>query len=146
MTDFWWIKDDCCGVFCGLMTNMLLFFALFVQLTFVIGPKFGILHPFTLFYIFLTAMAVVSHCRTQFTNPGAVPLDSEHLIDLENQTQKNQRRYCTRCKQYKPADAHHCSSCHRCIIRMEFVCISFSTFYLNIVCNIHTTIVIIAHG
>merc|ERR1712228_176410 len=89
------------------------------------GPYWGYLHPMTLFYLCLSLMAAACHARTQFTNPGAVPLDNESCIDLENQALKpsnKQRRYCKHCKQYKPREAHHCSTCHRCIIRMDHHC------------------------
>ena len=121
----WWVKDDCCGVFCGITTNLLLSYAAFVQTYFVLGPWWGYFHPITLFYICLTVMAAICHARTQFTNPGAVPLDNENLIDLENQNltgNNNNRRYCKTCQQYKPFEAHHCSTCHRCIIRMDHHC------------------------
>ena len=121
----WWIKDDCCGVFCGVTTNILLSYAAFVQFYFVLGPYYGYLHPMTLFYLCLTLMAALCHARTQFTNPGAVPLDNDNSMDLENQAlnpSNKQRRFCKHCKQYKPREAHHCSTCHRCIIRMDHHC------------------------
>eukprot|EP01084_Bolivina_argentea_P187645 323160_1 len=121
----WWIKDDCCGVFCGFTTNILLSYAAFVQCFFVLGPWWGFFHPFTLLYLCLTMMAALCHARTQFTNPGAVALNNENLIDLENQNlnpNNNSRRYCKICQQYKPYEAHHCSTCHRCIIRMDHHC------------------------
>ena len=77
----WWVREDCCGVFCGFMTIFLLCFALFVQLTFVVGPGLGYLHPLTLFYVYITVMAAISHMRTQFTNPGAVPLNNDQVIE-----------------------------------------------------------------
>eukprot|EP00484_Ammonia_sp_Unknown_P014859 CAMPEP_0197073360 /NCGR_PEP_ID=MMETSP1384-20130603/210568_1 /TAXON_ID=29189 /ORGANISM="Ammonia sp." /LENGTH=290 /DNA_ID=CAMNT_0042512197 /DNA_START=500 /DNA_END=1372 /DNA_ORIENTATION=- len=121
----WWITDDCCGVFCGFTTNLLLSYAAFVQTYFVLGPWWGYFHPITLCYLALTVMAALCHARTQFTNPGAVPLDNENLIDLENQNlmeNSRTRRYCKTCQQYKPLEAHHCSTCHRCIIRMDHHC------------------------
>eukprot|EP01084_Bolivina_argentea_P032403 59958_1 len=121
----WWIRDDCCGVFCGVTTNLLLSYAAFVQIYFVLGPWWGYFHPITLLYLCLTLMAGLCHFKTQFTNPGAVPLDNENLIDLENQNlnpSTASRRYCKICQQYKPYEAHHCSTCHRCIIRMDHHC------------------------
>ncbi|KAF4685688.1 Palmitoyltransferase zdhhc15 [Perkinsus olseni] len=33
-----------------------------------------------------------------------------------------QRRYCKRCKIPKPARAHHCSTCRRCVLKMDHHC------------------------
>lgn len=32
------------------------------------------------------------------------------------------RKYCRRCKCFKPARAHHCSICNRCIVKMDHHC------------------------
>lgn len=116
---------DCCGVFCGGVTNLLLGYAAFVQTYFVLGPWWGFFHPITLSYIALSLMAAACHARTQFTNPGAVPLDNNERMDVESQQlnpKGGSRRFCKTCQQYKPYEAHHCSTCHRCIIRMDHHC------------------------
>jgi len=122
----WWVKDDCCGVFCGITTNLLLSYAAFVQTYYVLGPWWGYLHPVTLSYVCLTLMAAACHARTQFTNPGAVPLCNDANIDVEKQSLTaggaSGRRFCKRCQIRKPVEAHHCSTCHRCIIRMDHHC------------------------
>ncbi len=129
----WWVRDDCCGVFCGFFTPGLTLYALLVQYTFVLGPHFGFLHPITIFYGLITLLAILSHGKAQFTNPGAVPLDLDNdLKDLESshagnsasnpQNGQHRGRYCHRCRQRKPIDAHHCSICNRCIIKMDHHC------------------------
>ncbi|PWN91007.1 zf-DHHC-domain-containing protein [Acaromyces ingoldii] len=34
----------------------------------------------------------------------------------------NKRRYCGKCKAYKPPRAHHCKTCRRCVLRMDHHC------------------------
>ena len=65
------------------------------------------------------------------TDPGSVPLNAQPLksddilndetnltIPEEYREKKSFRRYCNRCKSYKPPRAHHCSVCDRCIVKM----------------------------
>mmetsp|Transcript_19093 Transcript_19093/g.73462 ORF Transcript_19093/g.73462 Transcript_19093/m.73462 type:complete len:338 (-) Transcript_19093:1628-2641(-) len=54
-----------------------------------------------------------------FTPPGAPPKqeggdrEEERLLDED---------WCYKCKQPKPARAHHCSVCGRCVLRMDHHC------------------------
>ena len=32
------------------------------------------------------------------------------------------KKYCKRCKAYKPPRAHHCSMCRRCVVKMDHHC------------------------
>ena len=65
------------------------------------------------------------------TDPGAVPNDARPLLcddeeaDYEAQDKKNGnkfKKFCRRCKAFKPRRAHHCSICRRCIIKMDHHC------------------------
>lgn len=102
----------------------------------------GTLHR-TLFTA-IAAIAVASHFKAMTTDPGAVPPDARPLecadapsLDestsssqtqklLETSTSPKQppqvKRLCRRCKSFKPARAHHCSICRRCIIKMDHHC------------------------
>eukprot|EP00981_Chlorochromonas_danica_P014662 scaffold8522_cov157-Ochromonas_danica.AAC.6 len=64
------------------------------------------------------------------TDPGAVPKsarplhdDSEEL-DYEQQENKSDhfKKFCRKCKGFKPLRAHHCSICGRCIVKMDHHC------------------------
>lgn len=92
----------------------------------------------------VAAIASASHFKAMTTDPGAVPPDAKPLPDPEeNGEQKVQnetsdddvplvkptntssmrgRRLCRRCNTFKPARAHHCSVCKRCIIKMDHHC------------------------
>ena len=102
----------------------------------------GTLHR-TLFTA-IAAIAVASHFKAMTTDPGAVPPDARPLEcadvpSLDESTSSSQtqklleastspkpppqvKRLCRRCKSFKPARAHHCSICRRCIIKMDHHC------------------------
>jgi len=65
------------------------------------------------------------------TDPGSVPKNARPLIDDEEEraydpsrskTGESFKKYCKRCKAFKPTRAHHCSICDRCIIKMDHHC------------------------
>ena len=63
---------------------------------------------------------VVSYLRCVLTDPGAVPPDWAATIgpdDLEPG-----QRWCDQCDCVKPARAHHCSLCRRCVTKMDHHC------------------------
>ncbi|ETO13517.1 hypothetical protein RFI_23851 [Reticulomyxa filosa] len=114
----WWIRSDCCGVFCALFTICLIFFAAVVQVYYVLGPWKGYMSPHVMLYLTMALAASVSHTKCQFSNPGSVPLeaiDDNTLTELEV-LDKSRLKWCKHCKRYKPTSAHHCSSCERCIV------------------------------
>jgi hypothetical protein len=89
----------------------------------------------------IAAMAIVSHFQAMTTDPGAVPPDARPLEEERPESNERAttddplipthvpvvRRICRRCKAFKPARAHHCSVCNRCIIKMDHHCTFFGT-------------------
>lgn len=73
---------------------------------------------FSFFVVFQVSvlMALVSHFRSAFTNPGKTP----KIMDLD---ESEDIRYCEVCDQVKPPRTHHCRKCNICIHRMDHHCI-----------------------
>ena len=44
-----------------------------------------------------------------------------HLF-TEHSNINKYKKYCVKCKAFKPSRAHHCSACRRCIIKMDHHC------------------------
>lgn len=59
-----------------------------------------------------TFLALASHAKTAMTDPGTVPRSAV----VQNTA------YCALCQSGKPAFAHHCRTCRRCICRMDHHC------------------------
>lgn len=64
------------------------------------------------------------------TDPGSVPKSARPLHDdheerdYENAENKTDlfKKFCRKCKAFKPLRAHHCSICGRCIVKMDHHC------------------------
>ncbi|RKP13996.1 DHHC palmitoyltransferase-domain-containing protein [Piptocephalis cylindrospora] len=60
------------------------------------------------------------------TDPGRVPKEwepPENAVIVERKKSgRVQLRYCRTCRSHKPPRAHHCSSCGRCVLRMDHHC------------------------
>lgn len=69
-------------------------------------------------YNILVVLALTSHIRTMFTNPGAVPRCARALSPAG----EDGEMICGRCDSFKPAVSHHCRVCGRCIVRMDHHC------------------------
>ncbi|CAM9554019.1 unnamed protein product [Chrysoparadoxa australica] len=75
----------------------------------------------TALYTLLSAMALWSHARTAFSDPGAVPKGAQPILDTDAVEEMKQPR-CSACDAFKPPRAHHCRVCCRCIVRMDHHC------------------------
>lgn len=133
-----WLNVDCCGLFCGIVTQGFIVFGMYSTSFAVIFPWMGI-SVFSILlcclHSFLCVMAMISHIQTMTTNPGAVPREACPLSDDEEERDyeagKNKlpfKKYCRKCQSFKPSRAHHCSMCGRCIVKVRFFYLIFS-FY-----------------
>jgi len=131
----WWVRSDCCGVVCALITILLMFYACFVQIYFVVGPWKGYFSLQTLLYTLLVIFGALCHTKCQFTNPGTVSLTinlsvsdpKKYSLVLHQKQTDPTKKNCRRCLQLnpnylKPSDAHHCRDCKRCVLRMDHHC------------------------
>ncbi|CAF0874158.1 unnamed protein product [Rotaria sordida] len=121
-----WCIKDAFGLSCGIMTWIFFLYGEFVFVFVILTPKtYSLLFYWINFFIFhlLEFLAISSHFRTMFSNPGAVPLKNatrENLLRYENGTIVYR---CAMCQSIKPPRAHHCSVCKRCIKRMDHHCV-----------------------
>ena len=113
----WWIRNDPCGLFSAFLTVVLLLYSQYVITTVILLPWYGA-HYHLAIYSLVTVLSLVSHTRAQFTNPGVVPRHLRATAVAADGTEA-QPRTCRRCRAVKPYAAHHCSTCARCIIRMD---------------------------
>ena len=71
------------------------------------------------------------------TDPGAVPknampcLDDDAEMDYEavGERSTKYKKFCKRCKAFKPVRAHHCSICARCIIKVNLCFTIFVSYF-----------------
>ena len=78
----------------------------------------------------LSVVAIYTHWQAMTTDPGAVPKearplptdDQEYDPEVAANRSTPYKKYCRRCKAFKPTRAHHCSICQRCIVKMDHHC------------------------
>ena len=64
----------------------------------------------------LCLMAVLSHLRGTFADPGYIPADVEVPDYVDTATLNS----CQKCSmRWKPERAHHCSECNKCIFKVS---------------------------
>lgn len=77
---------------------------------------------FSVVFNILVAFIYYYYMKAWLTDPGRVP---KRKIDDENDDDDDEEplgRYCRKCRVYKPPRCHHCSSCNRCILKMDHHC------------------------
>lgn len=126
----YWCVGDPCGIVCAAFTWFLLFYAQFCVLSvFLVYITERPIHTLCNAAIFelIFGLALSSHVKTMFTDPGAVPkytLTDDYLaqVQIDQQLLGGVVYRCTKCMSAKPERAHHCSICKRCIRRMDHHC------------------------
>jgi hypothetical protein len=75
-------------------------------------------------YVMLCCMALASHAKTTFTDPGSVPQAAvpNEKMRREMGTPDQPLSMCSQCQTFKPPFSHHCRICNRCVSRMDHHC------------------------
>jgi hypothetical protein len=121
-----WFVQDICGIICAVFTWLLILYAQYVFVTCVLWPQPNTFERLMHLIVFelLVFLAIVSHLKSMFTDPGSVPrgtatreaIESLGLADCPVLFK------CQKCCAIKPQRAHHCSVCQRCIRKMDHHC------------------------
>ncbi|KAG5674599.1 hypothetical protein PVAND_004553 [Polypedilum vanderplanki] len=121
-----WCIQDICGIICAGLTWFLIAYAEFVVMNVMLLPSPYPVYKIINIIIFngATFLAISSHLKTMFSDPGAVTLGN---ATKENIQQMGFREgeiifKCPKCSSIKPNRAHHCSVCKRCILKMDHHC------------------------
>jgi len=74
----------------------------------------------SILYTFFTFMAIWSHCRAQFTNPGTIP--REYKAPFCKDERFGAKMSCRRSGVLKPPTAHYCREAKRVVLKMDHYC------------------------
>ncbi|KAM7542429.1 hypothetical protein Aperf_G00000011901 [Anoplocephala perfoliata] len=123
-----WFVRDCAGCVCMVFTWLLIAYGEFVVACIILPqlPSAAIAWIFGIIYHIFALLAVYSHLKAVFTDPGAVRLgnatrDAVMRIYLASGSNTPLVR-CPKCFCIKPDRAHHCSCCRRCVRKMDHHC------------------------
>lgn len=121
-----WCITDICGIICAVMTWFLVIYAEFVVMAVILGTSN---HPVytsinLIFFNSFAILALTSHTRAMFTDPGAVPKGNATRENIQRMGLREGQVIfkCPKCCSIKPERAHHCSVCQRCIRKMDHHC------------------------
>uniref|UniRef100_A0A1L8DYE1 Palmitoyltransferase n=1 Tax=Nyssomyia neivai TaxID=330878 RepID=A0A1L8DYE1_9DIPT len=121
-----WFVRDVCGIICAILTWLLILYAEFVVMTVILIPSPYPIYASINMIIFniLAFLAVSSHLRTMFTDPGSVPKGnaSDKAIQQMGLREGEVFFKCAKCCSIKPDRAHHCSVCRVCVRKMDHHC------------------------
>jgi palmitoyltransferase len=111
-----WLVKDTAGIVCVVLTYL-------VMLTVSVLTCYAAVVPLAdeflsaplaiLGYFILLGLAASSHLKCVLTDPGTTPLNS---------ASGDEKDLCLRCYAVKGSRVHHCSTCGRCVMRMDHHC------------------------
>ena len=113
---------------CLIFLNFYLFHRGYLWET-VSSPKSMFLTFLMYFSLFL---GLCAYFRTVLTEPGAIPFQFDLVPDSHKEPLSSSEygsdrlhavsSFCGQCSRERPARTHHCSLCHKCIMRMDHHC------------------------
>lgn len=118
----WMNTSDQAGTIMAALVWLLLGYSAW---TFTALAQFGGVPPFlSAAYVMICVLALASHAKTTFTDPGSVPQAAvpNEQMRREMGTPDQPLSMCSQCQTFKPPHSHHCRICNRCISRMDHHC------------------------
>lgn len=116
----WMNRSDTPGTIMGCMVWFLLGYSA-ITVTFL--AETGGIHAFlAMIYVVLCTLALACHAKTQFTDPGTVPVSAQPVESIRRLNPHEPLSMCSQCQTFKPPFSHHCRICNRCISRMDHHC------------------------
>jgi hypothetical protein len=116
----WMNRNDAPGSIMAMMVWFLFLYSA-VTITFL-AETGGINGSYAMVYVTLTCLALACHAKTQFSDPGTVPVSAQPMELLRKQNPNAPLTMCSQCQTFKPPFSHHCRICNRCISRMDHHC------------------------
>jgi len=116
----WMNRSDKMGTIMGCMVWFLLGYSA-ITVTFL-AETGGIHTVLAMIYVVLCTLALACHAKTQFTDPGTVPVSAQPVESIRLLNPHERLSMCSQCQTFKPPFSHHCRICNRCISRMDHHC------------------------
>mmetsp|Transcript_18763 Transcript_18763/g.30651 ORF Transcript_18763/g.30651 Transcript_18763/m.30651 type:complete len:412 (+) Transcript_18763:25-1260(+) len=114
----WLNKNDPPGVMMSIIVWILIIYS-GITVAFLAESN-HLSHILAYFYCTICVLALASHAKTTFTDPGAVP---SCAVPIDSAARQNETHVmCRSCKSYKPPNSHHCRICNRCVSGMDHHC------------------------
>ena len=139
----WCVYTDPCGLTCFVFGIFTVLFVNIVTQMLVLEPwlhysAVGLAHGAA--FQFSCLMIFWSYLAAATSDPGSVKRHTSNIADLHapaddpERVWKPARRLCKKCECIKPPRAHHCSTCGRCINKMDRECVCMCACACACVC------------
>lgn len=113
----WMNSNDRAGTIMAIMVWILILYSIYTVL--LLASHNHVPLTLTCLYCTIAVLMLSSHAKTALTDPGAVPTSA---VPLRTHQHDTFHAMCSVCQTFKPAHAHHCRICNRCISGMDHHC------------------------